>query len=75
VKGGYVLGSDADVLVILEVDPRPFMERIPEFRRRFLNVPIDVKVLACTGDETAKRRGDPGSFTHSVMAGPIEFLA
>lgn len=34
-KGDYVPGSDADLLVILEADPRPFTERIPEFRRWF----------------------------------------
>ena len=74
-KGNYVPGSDADVLVILEVDPRPFMERIPEFRRWFLDVPIDVEVFPYTRDEMAKGQADPGSFIHSVMAGPIEVLA
>lgn len=75
VKGDYVPGSDADVLVILETDPRPFMDRIPEFRRWFLNVPIDVEVFPYTQDEMAKGQADPGSFIHSVMTGPIEFLA
>ena len=67
--------GDADVLVILEVDPRPFMERIPEFRRWFLDVPIDVEVFPYTRDETVKGQADPGSFIHSVMTGPIEVLA
>jgi predicted nucleotidyltransferase len=75
VKGDYVPGSDADVLVILEVDPRPFMERIPEFRRWFLDVPIDVEVFPYTRDEMAKGQAESGSFIHSVMAGPIEVLA
>jgi predicted nucleotidyltransferase len=75
VKGDYVPGSDADVLVILEVDPRPFMERIPEFHRRFLDVPIDVEVFPYTRDEMAKGQAHPGSFIHSVMTGPTEVLA
>lgn len=75
VKGDYVPGSDADVLVILEAHPRAFMERIPEFRRRFLDVPIDVEVFPYTRDEMAKGQAESGSFIHSVMADPIEVLA
>lgn len=39
VKGDYVPGSDADVLVVLQADPRPFLDRTPEFRRHFLDAP------------------------------------
>lgn len=75
VRGDYVPGSDADVLVILEEDSRPFVARIPGFRRSFLDVPIDVEVFPYTRDEMAKGQADPDSFIHSVMAGPIEVLA
>ena len=52
------------------------MERIPEFRRWFLDVPTDVEVFPYTHDEMAKGQTDPGSFIHSVMTGPIiEVLA
>ena len=74
-KGDYVPGSDADVLVILEADSRPFMERSPEFRRWFLDVPIDVEVFPYTRDEMAKGQADLGSFIHSVMTAPTEVLA
>lgn len=75
VKGDYVPGSDADVLVILEADPRPFMDRIPEFHRWFAGASIGVEVFPYTCDEMAKGQAHAGSFIHSVMAGPIEVLA
>lgn len=75
VKGDYVPGSDADVLIILEADPRPFMDRIPEFSRYFLDVPIHVEVFPYARDEIAKGQAKLGSFIHSVMAGPTEALA
>ena len=74
-RGDYVPGSDADVLVILDADSRPFMDRIPEFCQYFLDMPIDVGVFPYTRDEMAKGQADPGSFIHSVMAGPIEVLS
>lgn len=74
-KGDYVPGSDADILLILEADPRPFLQRIPEFRRHFLNSPVDVEVFPYTRDEMARGQADPNSFIHSVMAGPLEVLA
>ena len=75
VKGDYVPGSDADVLVVLQADPRPFLDRTPEFRRHFLDAPIDVEVFPYTRDEITKGQSDPGSFIHSVMTGPVEVLA
>jgi predicted nucleotidyltransferase len=75
VKGDYVPGSDADVLVILETDPRPFMERILEFGRWFADVDSGVEVFPYTREEIAKAEAHPGSFIHSVMAGPTEVLA
>jgi predicted nucleotidyltransferase len=75
VKGDYVPGSDADVLVILDVDSRPFTERIPEFRCWFLDVPIDVEVFPYTRDEMAKGQADPGSSIYSLMTAPTEVLA
>ena len=74
VRGDYVPGSDADVLVILEADPRVFMDRIPEFHRWFADVDIGVEVFPYTCDELEKGRARPGSFIHSVMTGPIEPL-
>jgi predicted nucleotidyltransferase len=75
VKGDYVPGSDADVLVILETDPSPFMDRIMEFGRWFADVDIGVEVFPYTREEIAKAEADPGSFIYSVMAGPTEVLA
>jgi len=75
VRGDYVPGSDADVLVILEADPRPFMERILEFGRWFADVDIDVEVFPYTRDEIANAEAHSGSFIHSVMAGATEILA
>lgn len=75
VKGDYVPGSDADVLVIPETDARPFMDRIPEFHRWFADVSIGVEVFPYTSDEIAKAQAHPGSFLHSMMAGPTEVLA
>ena len=74
-KGDYVPGSDADGLVILEAGTRSFMERIPEFRRWFAGVAIDVEVFPYTCDEMARGQVDSTSFIHSVMAGPKEVLA
>jgi len=74
-KGDYVPGSDADVLVILEGDSRSFMERIPEFRRCFAGLAIDVEVFPYTCDEMVRGQADSTSFLHSVMTGPTEVLA
>ena len=75
VKGDYVPGSDADVLVVLQADPRPFFDRIPEFLRYFLDVSIDVEVFPYTRDDMERGDADQSSFIHSVMVGPLEVLA
>ena len=74
-KGDFVPGSDAGVLIILEADTKSFMERVPEFRRWFAGVAIDVEVFPYTCDKTARGQADSTSFIHSVVAGPKEVLA
>jgi len=38
-----VPGSDADIVVLLKKDPKPFIERIPEWLKRFdIRFPVDV---------------------------------
>lgn len=37
-----VLGSDLDVLLILRDDPRPFLDRLPDFQPDNLPLPVDV---------------------------------
>lgn len=74
-KGDFVPGSDAGVLIILEGDAKSFMERVPEFRRWFAGVAIDVEVFPYTCDKMARGQADSTSFIDSVVAGPKEVLA
>lgn len=53
VRGNYGPGSDADLLVILESDPRRFIDRIPEFLETFGGLGIPVDVLPYTVAEIA----------------------
>jgi predicted nucleotidyltransferase len=53
VRGDYGPGSDADLLVILESDPRRFVDRIPEFLEAFGGLGIPVDVLPYTVAEIA----------------------
>jgi predicted nucleotidyltransferase len=53
VRGDYGPGSDADLLVVLAVDTRRFVDRIPEFLRHFSGVGIDVDVFPYTREEIA----------------------
>lgn len=56
VSGRYAPGSDADVLVILEHDPRRFIDRIPEFLERFSGLGIPVDVFPYTREEIEAMR-------------------
>jgi predicted nucleotidyltransferase len=50
-KGNYAPGSDADLLLILESDPRRFVDRIPEFLEHFGGLGISVDVFPYTVQE------------------------
>jgi predicted nucleotidyltransferase len=66
VQGTYGPDSDADVLVILEADPRRFVDRIPEFLEHFSGLGIPVDVFPYTVAELEMMR-DAG-FIKSVLA-------
>ena len=66
VRGNYGPGSDADLLVILEADPRRFVDRIPEFLEQFGGLGIAVDVFPYTLEEIAGMQ-DVG-FIKTVLA-------
>jgi predicted nucleotidyltransferase len=62
VKGTYVPGSDADILIVLNEDNRRFIDRMPEFLRFFLNVPIAIDVFPYTSKEIEGMIADQNPF-------------
>ncbi|MBW1848207.1 MAG: nucleotidyltransferase domain-containing protein, partial [Deltaproteobacteria bacterium] len=50
-KNNYSAGSDADILIVLKKDKRRVIDRIPEFLRCFLDVPISIDIFPYTEDE------------------------
>jgi predicted nucleotidyltransferase len=65
-KGNYGPGSDADVLIVLQEDERPLLDRIPEFLRWFLNASVPVEVFPYTCEEVERMRRQGVSFMRSV---------
>jgi predicted nucleotidyltransferase len=53
-RGDYTGGSDADILVVVKGTSLPFVDRIIEFRRFFLDCSIPVDVLVYTQKELEK---------------------
>jgi predicted nucleotidyltransferase len=66
VQGTYGPASDADILVILETDPRRFVDRIPAFLEHFSGLGISVDVFPYTVAELETMR-DP-SFVKLALA-------
>ena len=66
VQDSYSPGSDADILVVLEDDPRRFVDRIPEFLEHFSGLGIPVDVFPYTVAELEMMR-DTG-FIKTVLA-------
>jgi uncharacterized protein len=56
VRGDYGPGSDADLLVILEADPRRLIDRMPELLERFSGIGIALDVFPYTMEEIETRQ-------------------
>ena len=54
-RGDYSGGSDADILVVVEDTPLPFVDRIIEYRRYFLDCSVPVDVLVYPRKELEER--------------------
>jgi predicted nucleotidyltransferase len=54
IRGDFIPGSDADILIVLDDDPRRNMDRIPEFQEAFTDVPIPVDIFPLTQSELEK---------------------
>lgn len=54
VRGNYAPGSDADIYILLEDDPRRFTDRIPEFLDHFSGVGVPVEVFPYTVKEISE---------------------
>lgn len=68
-EGRAVPGSDLDILVVLEHDPREPSERIPDFIERFSGLGIPVDVFAFTVDELENPIAK-----HALSQGRVLFL-
>lgn len=66
-RGNYAPGSDADLLLVLDSDERPFLGRIPPFLRLFQPGPVPVEVFPYTRSELARMQGEGNPFILSVM--------
>ncbi len=55
VSGEFAVGSDVDLLLVLDESPQPFPDRIPKYLPE--DAPIDVQVFPYTVEEI--RRGQP----------------
>jgi predicted nucleotidyltransferase len=53
-RGNYAPGSDADIFILLQDDPRRFLDRIPEFLSHFSGAGLSVEVFPYTLEEVAK---------------------
>jgi predicted nucleotidyltransferase len=73
VQGTYGPDSDADILVILEADPRRFVDRIAEFLEHFSGLGIAVDVFPYTVAELEMLQ-DTG-FIKSALAERIVLAA
>ncbi|GIX49476.1 MAG: nucleotidyltransferase [Candidatus Tectimicrobiota bacterium] len=56
VRGNFCPGSDADLLIVLEDDPRRFIDRIPEFLAHFGGLGLAVDVFPYTAAEIEAMR-------------------
>lgn len=66
-RGNYAPGSDADLLIVLAHDERPFMDRIPPFLRLLQPGPVPVEVFPYTRSELERMQGEGNPFILSVM--------
>lgn len=66
VKNNYSLGSDADILVLLEKDSRRFIDRIPHYAKLFLDISIPVEVFPYTEEEIKKMLCEENHFIKNI---------
>lgn len=50
-KGNYTPESDVDIMIVVEQDDTPFLERRDLFSDFFLDIPFDVNLLVYTENE------------------------
>lgn len=67
VRGDYVPGSDADVLIVLKQDTRRMIDRIPEYLDFFMDIPIAVEVFPYTENEIDKMKESGNLFIKEIL--------
>lgn len=65
--GGATPASDADLLVIVDTDPRRVLDRIPEYARAFEEAGVPTQVLPWTTDELTARLGERDPFAAEIL--------
>jgi len=73
-RGNYAPGSDADLLLVLDRDERPFLERIPPFLCLFQPGPVPVEVFPYTRSELERMQGEGNPFILGVMRQAVKLV-
>lgn len=68
-QGNAGLHSDADILVVLNKDSRPWLERQDEYILAFADAPVPVDVLVYTKEELDAALKKGNSFLAAAIAG------
>ena len=68
-QGNAALHSDADILVVLKKDSRPWLERQDEYILAFADAPVPVDVLVYTKEELDAALKKGNSFLSAAIAG------
>lgn len=73
--GRYVPGSDADLLIVLSADDRPFLDRVPHFLTAFLEAPVPVDVFPYTEKEIERMKSAGNRFISRALSEGIILAA
>ena len=71
-RGDYVPGSDADILIVLQEDNRRLIDRIPEYLEFFKDVPLSVDVFPYTVDEIERMKKNENFFIKEFLDTGVE---
>lgn len=71
-KGNYTPESDVDIIIVVDHDEKPFLERRDLFSNFFKDIPFDVNILVYTEDEINQMLKKENLFIKSVISEAME---
>ena len=67
ITGNYTPHSDVDLLIVLAVDNRRMVDRIPEYMSRFMDIPLGVDVFPYTKEELERMECEGNTFILKIL--------